>query len=393
MTSAASETITSQTAGARPPLAGHLPVSRQHCPGLEWARIGTSENHTVDLTVLPLPGETLRGMLLRLAEALKLLQVTPVLHFIFGAVESLRGGESDLKAVFGEVTWPVTWSEGTGIQGGLSGMQVICVSARELIRLEVDGRVQGVVFDHGSARHCLIGGLGYAVPGESRPRQTRQALTQLDSLLTRSGFQFSDIVRTWFYLQNILAWYNDFNEVRTAFYKPIRFRVGSLPASTGISAQNPFGSALSLAAWAIRPLQSDATPVREVISPLQCPAACYGSSFSRAVEMDVPGGKRLTVSGTASIEPGGKTVWNDDIRNQIDLTMKVVNAILESRHMSLSDVSRSTLYFKRPEFFQAFKDWFQRHGPESMPAVSMHCDICRDDLLWEIEMDCVKAMN
>jgi len=362
-------------------------VWRHHGLGMDVARVGTADSYEVDLTLHPLPGENLEAMLRRLDALLSEWKVTPVLQLILGSLDSLKDGEACLRRVFGDEEWPVTWLEGAHTSGGLAGTQVFAVSKREIHRIKAGGRVKAMVFNNGNARHCLLGGLGYGYANLSRPEQTQRTLEELDSLLKPDGFEFSDIARTWFYLQDILDWYNDFNKVRTSFYNKYEFRVGSLPASTGISAQNPWGSALSLAVWAVRPLSGTTPPVREVISPLQCPAACYGSSFSRAVEMDVPGGRRLLVSGTASIEPGGKTLWTGEIQKQISLTMEVVEAILQSRNISIQDVSRASLYFKRPEFRTAFAEWAKFHGAENLPGIPVHCDICRDDLLFEIELD------
>jgi enamine deaminase RidA (YjgF/YER057c/UK114 family) len=97
--------------------------------------------------------------------------------------------------------------------------------------------------------------------------------------------------------------------------------------------------------------------------------------------------RRLLVSGTASIEPGGKTVWQGDIAKQIDLTMEVVEAILRSRGMGFADITRANAYCKRPEYLPYFRAWQQAHGAVAMPALPIHCDICRDDLLFEIEVD------
>jgi enamine deaminase RidA (YjgF/YER057c/UK114 family) len=122
---------------------------------------------------------------------------------------------------------------------------------------------------------------------------------------------------------------------------------------------------------------------------MQCAATNYGSSFSRAVEVKLPVGRRLLVSGTASIEPGGKTVWMGDIQKQIKLSMEVVDSILKSRGMTFCDTVRASLYFKRSEYSAAFAEWCSHSGFKLLPGVPIHCDICRDDLLFEIELDTV----
>ena len=69
--------------------------------------------------------------------------------------------------------------------------------------------------------------------------------------------------------------------------------------------------------------------------------------------------------------------------------MKVVESILHSRKFSFSDLTRATAYFKHPTDIQAFKEWCVRHDLSTLPVVLANCGICRDDLLFELEADCV----
>ena len=367
-------------------------MRRQQRPGLDLISIGTPECCDFDLTLFPLPNEDFNAMLYRLEDVLSEFKAIPVLQFAFGSVESLRGGPAAMQRVFGGNEWPVTWIDGVGATTkGLGGLQVLAVSNRKVTRVKHQGQVVGSIFDNGPARNFLLGGLGTSVPGAPKPEQTRVALEELQSLLASHGFSMGEVVRTWFYLEDILSWYDDFNKVRTSIYKQHAFRVGSLPASTGVAAKNPAGSALGLAAWAVQSVNGGVFPAREIISPLQCPAPAYGSSFSRAVEIDLPAGRRLLVSGTASIEPGGKTVWGDNPQQQIQLTMEVVYALLKSRGMDFKDIARASLYFKQPEYVAAFSDWCARHSQKLTAGLPIHCDICRGDLLFEIELDTVIA--
>jgi len=362
-------------------------VRRAQRPGMTLAQAGVGGSHFYDLTLVPLPGESPRGLFDRLQGALAEFKAVPALQFIFGSNASLE----PFREIFNAADWPVTWVDGASVlDGGIAGVQMIAVSERRVERVRLSARAAATVFEDGAARHCLVGGLGYDYPGESRPAQTRKTLDDLRLTLEGSGFEFRDIVRTWFYLDHILEWYDEFNKERTAFYGGHIFRVGSLPASTGISAMNPWQTALSSAAWAVQPLEDGAEVAREIASPLQCPAPCYGSSFSRAVEMNLVGAKRVTLSGTASIELGGKTAHVGDITRQINLTMQVVEAILGSRGMSLQDTARAAAYFKKPEFQLAFDQWRREHGLPLEFCLPVHCDICRDDLLFEIELDAIQ---
>jgi enamine deaminase RidA (YjgF/YER057c/UK114 family) len=125
----------------------------------------------------------------------------------------------------------------------------------------------------------------------------------------------------------------------------------------------------------------------EVASPLQCPAPAYGSSFSRAMEISTNGGRQLFISGTASIAPGGKTRWVGDVRKQVGLTMDVIEAILRSRRFLLEDLSRATAYFRRAADASVFAEWLAARQLSHLPVVSAECDVCRDDLLFELEAE------
>ena len=96
---------------------------------------------------------------------------------------------------------------------------------------------------------------------------------------------------------------------------------------------------------------------------------------------------RLFISGTASISPDGRTLWPEDARKQVAQTMQVVEAILQSRGFSFSDLTRATAYFKHCADVRAFTDWCASDGRFSLPVVFANCDVCRDDLLFELEAD------
>lgn len=310
---------------------------------------------------------------------------------IFGSVAAQPAAEEAMRRVFGRIQWPVTWVEGLAHDNHpIAGLQAFAFSAGRAQAVRLHGRVVGCMFDCDGVRHCLLGGLGPDAAAAPRGDQFGQTLDRLVSALDQAGFTMSDIIRTWYYIDDLLAWYPEFNRIRTSAYGRVRFNTGSLPASTGISARNPAGAALVAGAWAARPLDARVR-IAEIPSPLQCAAAHYGSSFSRAMEISSLHGRRLLISGTASIEPGGKTVWQGEVRRQIDLTMEVVKAILQARGMAFSDIVRATAYFKVGYEIPKFHEWSKQNGCSAMPVIATQCGICRDDLLFELEADAWKA--
>ena len=349
-------------------------------------KIGGQLGTSFALTFTPSPGEEFSALCRRLATQLRARAATPLHLLVFGNASLAPAGLDALKKSFGRVDFPVTWVEGADCAGKpVAGIQVHAFTG-VIERIEWNGRAVGSVFTEGGARQCFVGGLSPVDQTLARGEQARETLEELQAVLALAGFELADTVRTWFFLENILAWYDEFNRARTEIYSGVNFRTGSLPASTGVGAKNPAGTALALAAWAFRPLGKNAR-AEEIASPLQCPAPAYGSSFSRAMETPLAGGRRLFISGTASIAPGGKTLWVDDTHKQVELTMDVVEAILRSRGLTFANLTRATAYFRYAADAGIFSEWLAANRQEQMPVVSAQCDVCRDDLLFELEAD------
>lgn len=286
--------------------------------------------------------------------------------------------------------WPMTWvEEGNGDGGPVAGIQVHAVMGVDVHPLNLEGRTVGTVFEDEHARYCVLGGLRPASNDVSRREQTWETLELMEAALALAGMKFANVFRTWFYLDDILDWYDTFNEVRNHFFKERGVYDGLVPASTGVGGSNSAGTALVADLLAIQPKQPDVT-LQPVPSPLQCPALEYGSSFSRAVELILPNQRRLYVSGTASIAPGGQTIHVGDVKKQVQLTMDVVAAILNARQMGWEDVTRVIGYFKHTEDAPEFSHYCRKHKLPELPVIIAKNDICRDDLLFEIEVDAAR---
>ncbi len=286
--------------------------------------------------------------------------------------------------------WPVTWVEqGNGDGHPMAGVQVHAVCGVPVKLLRLSGRTLGTLYEDALARYCVLGGVCPGSANTSRAKQARETLELMEAALDLAGMKFENVYRTWFYLDDILDWYEEFNQVRNAFFQQRKIYDGLVPASTGVGGSNTVGTALVADLMAIE--SKDARVVlKAVASPRQCPALHYGSSFNRAVELILPGQLRLYVSGTASIGPDGQTAHVGDVNRQVELTMDVVSTILRSRRMGWCDVTRAIGYFKHAEDAPAFSRYCARHRIHRMPVVIAKNDICRDDLLFEIEVDAAR---
>ncbi|MBN2310277.1 MAG: hypothetical protein JXR94_14980 [Candidatus Hydrogenedentes bacterium] len=347
-------------------------------------------SHTeLQITAVPAAGASAEAVFDAVAAILRERGASVVSQEVFGCGEG-DYPERALASAVGERTWPVTWLGGAvGREVPFGGTQLWAVSGIPVEPVRLEGEIVGTAFEDEFARYCRLGGLLPPEGGASRPEQAAAVFERMASALDSVGMAFRHVLRTWFYNNDILAWYGDFNKVRDAFFTKHRVFDGLVPASTGMGGCNAAGRALVSGLLAADP-KSSAVCAEAVPSPLQCPALEYGSAFSRAVELCTADLRRLLVSGTASIDPDGHTVHVGDTPAQVAQTMRVVAAILESRGMEWEDVCRAVAYVKHRDDIGAFHAYCAQEKLTGLPVVVMNDDICRDDLLFEIEVDAVR---
>jgi enamine deaminase RidA (YjgF/YER057c/UK114 family) len=264
----------------------------------------------------------------------------------------------------------------------------------EVVRTIVrGGRVVASVYEDEDAQYLLAAGVLPADLAAARGAQATSVFHELEAVLAEAGMTFAEVVRTWLYIDDVCDWYGEFNAARSAFFESRRVFETFLPASTGIGCSNADGAALVAGAIAMRPKRAGVR-AEIVESPLQAPAMAYRSSFSRAAEIITPGARSLFVSGTASIKPNSHDVaYVGDIVRQIDCTMNAVKAILVSRGRTWADVTRAVVYLKRPEFLGAWRAWLAANALDAHFAAETVCDVCRDEWLFEIEVDAVSGLR
>jgi 2-iminobutanoate/2-iminopropanoate deaminase len=118
----------------------------------------------------------------------------------------------------------------------------------------------------------------------------------------------------------------------------------------------------------------------------------YGSGFTRGIAMTIePGSRVLWLSGTASIDAGGHTVHQGDLRAQTWRTYRNLTRLLESEGAAWSDVVRTSCYLRDierdyAEFNKVRNLFFRCMAIDPLPAsTGIQVRLCRADLLVEIE--------
>jgi enamine deaminase RidA (YjgF/YER057c/UK114 family) len=117
----------------------------------------------------------------------------------------------------------------------------------------------------------------------------------------------------------------------------------------------------------------------------------YGSAFSRGLRIELQNYSILFISGTASVDEEGNTVYIKDIKAQCWRTYRNITALLESEGATWKDIVKTTCYLRDIERdYEAFNSvrtaFFKWQGLDPLPAsVGIQARLCREDLLVEIE--------
>jgi enamine deaminase RidA (YjgF/YER057c/UK114 family) len=313
------------------------------------------------------------------------------------AAASVSAGRERALAAAGE-NWavPATFVEGSPInRRGISGIHVI--GARGRARTVAEGeRAFGTLVETATTRVLGLSDVGRRAASRLAAGPAEEAGAAIDSaeqLLAREGFSFRDVARTWFYLRDILDWYGPFNAVRNAAFQRMGLMgpngSGRIPASTGIEGRNARGGWSTLDVLALAPRAGHRLEIKRLHNTKQNEATEYGSAFARATEVVLGDARYVFVSGTASIDDRGETVHVGDFETQTLFTLEAVQALLRGTGASLSDVQQATAFIKNPCDGRALERIVERAGLSTLPLVTTVADVCRDELLFEIDVTAV----
>jgi chorismate lyase/3-hydroxybenzoate synthase len=225
-------------------------------------------------------------------------------------------------------------------------------------------------------------------------RATEIAYQEIFEVLKETGHRH--LIRIWNYLPEINREaggderYRLFNSARQlAFRNSGQATVDTVPAASALG--SPAGSPISIYFLAAR------QQPKMIENPRQTSAYHYPPKFgrhspifSRACMLRESAGTSLFVSGTASIV-GHETLHQGDVAAQTRETMANINALLDeaNRLVGLARYSLDELKFKvyvrQPSDLGAIEEALLGSLRSSSPIVYLQADVCREDLLVEIE--------
>lgn len=323
--------------------------------------------------------------------------IQPVQEKIYGPIAEresvLAAREAVLRNAGMDADLPCTYIDGRpGVTRNVTGLQLwgilpvsgcgVTVTTRKHGDSATGRVIRGSDFEILHLSH-LVGGQG------TGGRQADAMFRQAARALHEYGHSYQNVVRTWIYLDQILTWYADFNRARSDFHacEGLDGRIGgrAFPASTAI--QGRCGEeACRMDLLSVRARDGSSVDIQPVLGSRRQPDAfLYGSGFARAMSLGIEGRRTLFVSGTASIDIEGRTAHPGDSEGQALETLRSIEALLDEQGGSLRDIAVGTLFHKDEETLVTYRAIAQRLGLADLPLIPVQSDVCRPELLIEIE--------
>lgn len=249
-----------------------------------------------------------------------------------------------------------------------------------------------VLLENKEGRFLFAGGFHGDVINFGIGQQSNEIFHLAGNILKREGFPVNSIIRQWNYIEQITRYegadqhYQLFNNARSDFYSKADWKNG-YPAATGIGT-NLGGVLIDLDAAVFASPDCFATPID---NKLQVAAHAYSEDvliaahhkkttpkFERAKSMTFGDRKLVYISGTAAIR-GEESLIGVGLERQLHITMENIDQLTEGATLKMLRV-----YLKEKNFYEDAKRFMDDYQLD-IPISYMWADVCRDELLIEIE--------
>ncbi len=279
----------------------------------------------------------------------------------------------------------------------------------------------------GNRSYCIVDANSYkeywtvgaqaVLPGHNILDSSNAAFIYLQKLYDHLGLTFNHIVRQWNYVGEILRkeeidgrqrqHYQMFNETRSRFYKQFR-TCADFPAATGIGM---LCSGVCVDSFSVT--GNENLKVVPISSPVQAESYQYGQKvligapdcqltknqppqFERAKLIVLNNASRLIISGTASIA-GEETVGIGNVEEQTRVTIENIEALASAENLKRQcpEIKSIPGTYSYVRVYVKYKDDIStvkaicNEAFGNVPATFVVADICRDNLLVEIEAELI----
>ncbi len=277
--------------------------------------------------------------------------------------------------------------------------------ALEYVQYEGNGQVKYsnclgnnyAIIEEGDQSMFFINGL--ESQANSIEDQSQDIFAQAEKILTDNEMPINAIVRQWNYIPQILGFYNEaqnyqaFNDVRTLFYNKTEWIKG-YPAATGIGVVS---DRLTIDIVAMK-----GGEVQPIINPNQIDAHVYSDEvlekgldlkstpkFERAKLVSSGNDNIVFVSGTAAII-GEESRDGNSVSNQTTMTLNHIDTLLSEKCIQQEgeykkpQIQSMRAYVKNVDDVNIVQEICKKRYLD-VPVVYIQADVCRNELLIEIE--------
>lgn len=257
-----------------------------------------------------------------------------------------------------------------------------------------------VKITHCDSRMLFLPGIFHTDVFSSVHEQSDSVMKTILGILSHEGFSITDIVRQWNYIENITGKevsgsqrYQEFNDVRSQYYGNF-FIENGYPAATGIGTQ--YGGVQI----EVDVLSDSALYSHRIDNPSQRAAYVYSKDvlvgnnnvttpkFERARSVSFNRNGWIYISGTAAIR--GEESLGDNAFLQTSITLDNIELLVSESNLISCGISGKAklktfrVYVKEQGYLEDIKKCIDSRYHD-VNVVYVNADICRDNLLVEIE--------
>lgn len=268
---------------------------------------------------------------------------------------------------------------------------------------------QYITIEDMKSKNLSIGGVFANNFETSVFEQSTQIFETIKKILVKEEMPISSIVRQWNYIAQITCvqkekqHYQEFNDARSHFYNQIEWPTG-YPAATGIGTESG-GVVVDL--FAVKS-KGEKVKLYPLDNKLQVAAHAYSQNvlvgqedkafktrttpkFERGKVVNSQNQALVYISGTAAIRGEG-SLAETDIKKQTIITLENIEELISATNLmeagvksgEASKIKSLRIYLKTASYYELAKTVVDEMLP-NIPAIYLLGDICRDNLLIEIE--------
>jgi enamine deaminase RidA (YjgF/YER057c/UK114 family) len=221
---------------------------------------------------------------------------------------------------------------------------------------------------------------------ESVYQQARKVIEKYIEILNKKNMCLSEnVIRTWFFIQNIDTNYKEFVNSRREIYAENGLTEKThYIASTGVEGSYyDLRAKVLLDAYSIYGIEEEQIKFLSAPEYLS-PTYIYGVTFERGVSISYFDRKHIFISGTASINNKGEILYPGNIELQIERTLTNIEALLKNENAKLEDIMIFTVYVRDSFDFYIVESKLRKRFGET-PMIIANANVCRPGWLVEIE--------